>query len=223
MPIYDNNGTTSSILGKIYDNNGTTSYEIGKVYDNNGTTSYEVFSSAVTVTDLVVFKGWTIAAHESRQAGVNTTDETSTVNVSTGIVLYGSIPSAGLNTGGDIYQNITLTNGHKYWVTYGVYGFGAGNGSDLDPTSLTCKVPGSTTTRTGNFGAVNYATVWTSNTSGSFQVRFTSNNHDDAYCRLSYCTCVDLTAAFGSGSEPDNTWCTNNIGVALDGSKTIET
>ena len=50
MPIYDNNGTTSSIIGKIWDNNGTTSTQIGKIYDNNGTTSYEVFTSAETFT-----------------------------------------------------------------------------------------------------------------------------------------------------------------------------
>lgn len=202
----------STKVKKIYLGNT----QIKKVYLG----STKVYTADVTVTDLVRFKGWSIYAHESRQAGVNTTNETSTVNISTGIVLYGSAPPVGLNTGGDIGQNITLVSGHKYFVAYGCFGFGAGSSTN-DPTALRCVVPGSNVTRNGNFGAVNYATIYTSNTSGTFNVRFTSLNYDGAYCRLSYCTVVDLTEAFGAGEEPTLDWCKTNIGVALDGSKTI--
>lgn len=45
MPIYDNNGTTSTEIGKIYDNNNATSTQIGEVYDNNNTTSTLIYTA----------------------------------------------------------------------------------------------------------------------------------------------------------------------------------
>lgn len=49
MAIYDNNGSTSTEIGKLYDNNGSTSSQIHVVYDNNGTTSYEIYRDTETL------------------------------------------------------------------------------------------------------------------------------------------------------------------------------
>lgn len=53
MPIYDNNGTTNYEIGVLYDNDGTTNYQIGKIYDNDGTTNCLIYSSNVTLTNLL--------------------------------------------------------------------------------------------------------------------------------------------------------------------------
>lgn len=45
MAIYDNDGTTNYIIGKLYDNNGTSNNQIGNVYDNDGTTNKLVYSA----------------------------------------------------------------------------------------------------------------------------------------------------------------------------------
>ena len=43
MPLYDNNGSVNTEIGKIYDNNGIANSPIGYAYDNNGTTSSLVY------------------------------------------------------------------------------------------------------------------------------------------------------------------------------------
>lgn len=45
MPIYDNDGTASTQIGKVYDNDGTASYQIGKIWDNDGTASTLVYTA----------------------------------------------------------------------------------------------------------------------------------------------------------------------------------
>ena len=53
MAIYDNDGITTYKISKIYDNDGTTNRQISKVYDNDGTTSYLVYTSDITLTNLL--------------------------------------------------------------------------------------------------------------------------------------------------------------------------
>ena len=43
MPIYDNNGSANTEIGKIYDNNGSVNTEIKEVYDNNGSVNTLIF------------------------------------------------------------------------------------------------------------------------------------------------------------------------------------
>ena len=47
--MYDNNGTTNTILQNWYDNNGTTNTQWGNIYDNNGVTNTLLYQSAVSI------------------------------------------------------------------------------------------------------------------------------------------------------------------------------
>lgn len=50
MPIYDDNGTTKYLIGKLYDDNDTTKYQTKYVYDNDGTTNRLIYAAEETFT-----------------------------------------------------------------------------------------------------------------------------------------------------------------------------
>ena len=59
-------------------------------------------------------------------------------------------------------------------------------------------------------GGVNSRTAWSS---GTYSCRIDNNNHyTSATIKYKNFILIDLTATFGSGSEPDVTWCNENIG-----------
>lgn len=221
MAIYDNNGSTNSEVKTLYDNDGTTSSQIGKVYDNNGTTSSLIYVNAATVTDLINFLNW---SHDTYNTYPNTNSQAEMLMPSSdayanGILIYSKSPGVGYVNDGRIYQTVNLVSGHKYYVAVGGSGYGG--------CTLVVNFPN----YTGNYVVnqwdnlyLNNSAIWTSDVNGSYTVSFTATTYSDdtAYCRIWYATIVDLTAAFGSGSEPDVAWCDANIGRAFNGSKEIE-
>ena len=221
MPVYDYNGTTNSEIKKIYDNNGTTSYEIGKAYDNNGTTSSEVFASAVTVTDLINFKGWS-AITLSQHPNLNSQDEMlmpSSSAFSSGVLLYTKAPGIGYINNARISQNISLTNGHKYYIAMGTAGYG---GCQMSVTFLSFS--GTYSGQYDTYSVCDRSAIYTASSTTSYSVIIEPITSEDnyAYGRMWYATAVDLTAAFGSGSEPNVSWCDTYIGRSFGGTKEIE-
>lgn len=80
MAIYDNDGTTNYIIGKLYDNDGTTNNQIGKVYDNDGTTNHLIYSA-----EEQYFPGTTPSRYSPGGAGGYTANSTNwSCNVSNG-------------------------------------------------------------------------------------------------------------------------------------------
>ena len=61
MPIYDNNGSASTQIGKLYDYNGSANTQIGKVYDNNGSASSLIYTSDIVFigANSSYTSGWT--------------------------------------------------------------------------------------------------------------------------------------------------------------------
>lgn len=206
MPIYDT--STSNRIYNISDYDGSP-HQIRAVYDYDGS-NHLIYLKYKIYTDLIGFKNWTSAGYT---AGVNSTNETSTVNVSTGIVLYRPAPGVGLGAG-QITQTISLTKGHRYWVAFGGY--------SLSDGPLYWKVPGDSNTQKTS-APKTYSALYDASSTQNFTVTFKCNTSDSdgSYCRISYCTIVDLTASYADYVAETANWCVNKIGVALDGSTTV--
>lgn len=205
--IYDYDGSQHKI-SRMWDYDGS-EHEINLAWDYDGNT-HLIFRRTASFTDLVKWTSWTAANWTS---GVNSTSETATVNVSTGIILYRPAPGIGYNNPGQMTQTISLTNGHKYWVAFGGY--------SLSDGPMYWNVPGNSGTQSSS-AAKTYSNIYSATSTANFTITFKCNtsNSDGSYCRVSYCTVVDLTAAMGV-EVPTAAWCVNNIGVALNGSKTV--
>ena len=53
MAIHDNDGTRNHEIKKVLDNDGSVSHEIRQVLDNDGTANHLVFTSSVTLRNLI--------------------------------------------------------------------------------------------------------------------------------------------------------------------------
>lgn len=113
-----------------------------------------------------------------------------------------------------ITQSISWVNGNKYY--YFVHGISTNN------QNLYCDV----TNKGGAIKVVVEPTKWTRG-STIFTPKFTGNNNISInYAQttndviIDGIGVVDLTAAFGSGNEPDLTWCNANIAY-FDGSTIV--
>lgn len=113
-----------------------------------------------------------------------------------------------------ITQSITWTNGHKYY--YFAYGYCTTNQTlalDVANKGGSIKIAvGDKVWRKGG-------TIFKPNFSGSHVI---SVNYAEStgYTYVDGIGIVDLTAAFGSGNEPDLAWCNENINY-FDGSTTV--
>lgn len=170
--------------------------------------STRVFTSEITVTDLCKWYQWSSSGNCN---GVNQWGEGG-VAYNTGIQILSGAPSAGLPAG-VIAQNVSMVNGHKYWVYYGYYAIGG----------LGITTP---------FGYTNYAqasgtysqVLTYSSASGNNSIGAGNTSGDvtaSDYGRLCSMNIVDLTACFGSGDEPTASWCESNLGI-FNGTKTVE-
>ena len=121
MPIWDNNGTTSYVIGKLYDHNGTTMTQIGKVYDNNGTTASLIYTAEEPIFDpsqadpycTALSGGWEISNR------FDTMEELSVINTS--MLRAGKAGGYGPEHAYVVISNktpINLSNYSKAYVTY---------------------------------------------------------------------------------------------------------
>lgn len=201
--------------GQTLNNGGTVTFggrDVSSVVYGGKT----VWQKQVTVTDKINFKGWSM---DSSNTYPNTNSQNEQLMpasdaYSTGIVLYPANPAVGYNNNCRIYQTVSLVSGRKYYVACGGAGYGGGH--------LVANFPN----YSGEYWAdqwqntyLNNSAIWTSNVNGNYTVSFSCTS--GSYCRVWYATIVDLTGTFGSGKEPNLTWCDNNIGRALGGSKNL--
>ena len=113
-----------------------------------------------------------------------------------------------------ITQSITWTNGHKYY--YFAYGYCTTNQTlALDVANK----GGSIKIAVGNSKWTKGGTIFKPNFSGS-NVISVNYAESTGYTYVDGIGVVDLTAAFGSGNEPDLAWCDANINY-FDGSTTV--
>lgn len=202
--------------GTTFSNGGTAKYNTTDLMEiKYGSTT--VWKKEVTITDKINFKGWSIT-QPNTYPNTNSQNEQlmpSSNAFSTGIVLYPANPAIGYTANGSIYQTVSLVSGRKYYVAVGGAGYGGAH--------LVANFPN----YTGEYWAdqwqntyLNNSAIWTSNVNGNYTVRLTASS-DGGYCRIWYATIVDLTGTFGSGKEPNLTWCESNIGRAFNGSKNV--
>lgn len=202
--------------GTTFNNGGTAKYNNTSLMEiKYGSTT--VWKKEVTITDKINFKGWSIT-QPNTYPNTNSQNEQlmpSSNAFSTGIVLYPANPAIGYTANGSIYQTVSLVSGRKYYVAVGGAGYGGAH--------LVANFPN----YTGEYWAdqwqntyLNNSAIWTSNVNGNYTVRLTASS-DGGYCRIWYATIVDLTGTFGSGKEPNLTWCESNIGRAFNGSKNV--
>jgi hypothetical protein len=104
----------------------------------------------------------------------------------------------------------TLDSTHTYYFSAKVYYPDSVNGS-FDfywPISEPCSLSGQTVTVAKAWKRISGVFTRTDFASGAYQCRFDYNNQSGTVAAyVSGMTLVDLTAAFGSGSEPDKDWC----------------
>ena len=196
-----NGGTANFVL-----NGATTSLSSIRVSINGGT-AVEVWKKSVTCTDLIKWYNWSKSGNCN---GVNTNEEAE-VAYYNGIQILSGVPSAGLSNG-QVWQSITMTNNHKYWLYFGAYVLdGLSVSTPLASYNYRAEQPTVSTviTYTGSSGS---RTITVANTS-------TDVTASD-YSRLCFMNIVDLTASFGSGKEPSASWCATNLGI-FNGSKTV--
>lgn len=197
--------------GETFSNGGSATVDLGdgdvnvtEIYASvDGSDPVQVWIRAITCTDLVNWNGWATGGL------VNQSGE-GTAGAYTGIQCVSGTSTGRAN--GSISQNISMVNGHVYWLYYGIYSM---NGFTV-ATPLGNRSFGSGTSQ------VNELVTYTG-TSGSQGVNAYysgSDNTGSAYGRLCNMNIVDLTASFGAGNEPTAQWCATNLGI-FNGSKTI--
>lgn len=199
MPIILNGDTFANGGTAMY---GDTSLSAIQVSIDGGT-AVEVWRRSVTCTDLVNWNGW------STGGAVNHGGE-ATAGVYSGIQCVSGTSTG--RTNGSISQDISMVNGHVYWLYYGTYSM---NGFTV-ATPLGNRSFGSGTSQ------VNELVTYTG-TTGSQRVQAYYSGPDNtgsAYGRLCNMNIVDLTASFGAGNEPTAAWCVSNLGI-FNGSKTV--
>lgn len=105
------------------------------------------------------------------------------------------------------YQNIWSTAGHVYYArTYAKTGMGSAGIQITEFTAETIKLEntGSSWARISSYFRAGYS-QWGTVTAGAFIQHVGQANFVDSIM------VIDLTAAYGSGSEPSQAWCDNNI------------
>lgn len=169
----------------------------------NGASAVEVWRKSVTCTDLINWNGW------GTSGAVNFSAEAS-ASIMNGIQCLSGTSTGRLT--GTVYQNISMVNGHKYWLYVGI--------ASMDGFTVTTPIGN----KSLSSGSQQYSEIVTySGSSGSQRVSAYysgSDNTGSAYGRLCNMNIVDLTASFGSGNEPTASWCATNLGI-FNGSKTV--
>lgn len=199
MPIILNGDTFANGGTAMYGDTSLSAIQVSI----DGADPVEVWRRSVTCTDLVNWNGWSTGGlvNQGGEGGAS---------YSTGIQCVSGTSTG--RTNGSISQNISMVNGHVYWLYYGTYSM---NGFTV-ATPLGNRSFGSGTSQ------VNELVTYTG-TSGSQSVQAYysgSDNTGSAYGRLCNMNIVDLTASFGAGNEPTAAWCVSNLGI-FNGSKTV--
>lgn len=192
MPLYDYNGATKTEIGKLYDYDGATMRELSHLYDHNGATQSEIFSSEVTVTDLVDWNAWQVVNQPARFEAQ--TERWPQDNWQyTGALLYGQSPGVGYTYDTRIRQSISLIPGHQYWIHTFMSGVGDERGSGA--TEITGAIYKLWSTPSWDIG-VDESGIFTA---GSAQIQIDAwYIAGTARVRLWQYDVIDVTAAFGS-------------------------
>ncbi len=145
MPIFDNDGTTSTQISTLYDNNGSANVKISKVYDTDGTSEHLIYDDkgGLTVTS---WGASNYASTTSASSAVFRPTSTVTIRI-TGCSIWGSAPSwANPHGNGSFWGSLSKNvNGASSGVSTGqVFTVGAGGyfsfsmscGISGDPTNL---------------------------------------------------------------------------------------
>lgn len=207
MPIILNEETFSN-GGTVTLNLGDGDVNVTEIYASvDGSDPVQVWIRAITCTDLVRWYNW---GSGGVTHGVNSWGEGG-ASYANGIQLLSGAPSAGVGNG-FVQQNVSMVNGHKYWLYFGIY---AGDGISVATPFGSYSYRNTTTT---------VSTVMTyTGTTGNILVSASNTSSDvtsSDYCRLCSMNIVDLTASFGAGNEPTAQWCATNLGI-FNGSKTV--
>lgn len=169
MAIWDNNGSTSTEIGKLYDNNGTTTTQIHIVYDNNGTTSYEIYRAEETL-----FSGLTQETPGAYSLGQKTEKYSSEYTNSgyTSLAVTGTVGGTVLGQG--IYGYVAKTYIQGYngaWVNLKQYDCDSNSNRTVD-AAATINISGYTKLRVytvcqrQNIDQSTQAKAWTNNLKG---------------------------------------------------------
>lgn len=208
MAVWDYNGSTSTSIATIYDYNGSTSTAINSVYDYNGSTSTQVYAATVAITNMVTNPLLKVGGAAST-SGWATGDPGiyAGVALDSGLVRIQSYGYSGTNYTW-ISQGMSFTAASKYYVK--IYGNKTTLNFFLDNFALgvLLQMPSSL----GYAGVILNGNQFHS----SLGIRWIGQNAypgNVVYPLWGGCSIVNLTSTFGSGSEPDVTWCNANIPI----------
>lgn len=105
----------------------------------------------------------------------------------------------------------TLNNTHKYYFAAWLYQNSQNGSFDFYwPVAEPSVISGATAV-SGQWTKVSAVVNRSSFSSGSQSCRIDYNNPSSEYLYISGLVLVDLTATFGSGTEPDKAWCDEHI------------